>query len=473
MSTFGALGTAYRGLSAAQQAMDLAGHNVANVGTTGYTRQRIEQSSIGAPAAMGLGLGGVQAGQGVSVDRIARLGDALVDASVRSTAASAAYTAQRTAAYDRIETTLAEPGDDGLSSRLDAFWSAWHDVANRPGDPGPASALLHAAGAVTSLLSSGRAALEGQWDAARSDASRMVASLDDAAAQVAALNADIRSTIARGGSANELVDARSRLTETISTLSGATVRDEADGTVTVYLGGNALVRGDVARAVVLTGAPSMAGAAGSPVRLEWADEPGREVGLEGGAVAGALSVLAPAAGGTGGAIAEAAASYDEVAVALATTVNAVHRAGQTSTGATGLDFFRLDPALPPARGLGVVPTGPGGIATGAVGSGALDGSTADAIARLATGPGSADSRWAAFVMATGGAARAASQHAGIAESAATNAKQAQISGASVSLDEESVTLVAAQHAYQAAARVMTAIDEALDTLINRTGTVGR
>jgi flagellar hook-associated protein 1 len=42
----------------------------------------------------------------------------------------------------------------------------------------------------------------------------------------------------------------------------------------------------------------------------------------------------------------------------------------------------------------------------------------------------------------------------------------------VSLDEESVNLVSAQHAYQAAARVLTAIDQALDTLINRTGTVG-
>jgi flagellar hook-associated protein 1 FlgK len=43
----------------------------------------------------------------------------------------------------------------------------------------------------------------------------------------------------------------------------------------------------------------------------------------------------------------------------------------------------------------------------------------------------------------------------------------------VSLDEENVSLLANQHAYQAAARVMTAVDEALDVLINRTGLVGR
>ncbi|GAA2747407.1 flagellar hook-associated protein FlgK [Terrabacter aerolatus] len=473
MSTFGALGTAWRGLSAAQQAMDLAGHNVANAGTDGYTRQRIEQSSVGAPAPMGLGVTGPQVGQGVSVDRIARLGDALLDATVRGTASSAGYNAKRAAAYDGIEATLREPGSDGLSARLQAFWSAWHDVANRPGDTGAAGALLSAAGTVVSTLSSGRAALETQWDDTAADARGMVASLNDTAAQVAALNTQIRGALARGSSANELIDTRARLTQSISAASGATVRDEADGTVTVYLGGNALVRGETARQVTLTGAATMAGAAASPVRLEWADQPGHEVGLEGGSVAGALSVLAPAAGGAGGAIAEAAASYDAVAQTLAATVNAVHRAGSTTSGATGLDFFRLDPSQPAARGLSVVPTGAAGIATGAVGAGALDGSTADAIARLATGPGSADARWAGFVTSTGSAARAVTQQSGIADAAAAGARQAQLSGASVSLDEESVNLVAAQHAYQAAARVLTAVDEALDTLINRTGMVGR
>ena len=480
MSTFGALGTAYRGLSAAQQAMDVAGHNVANVGTDGYTRQRVEQSSVSAPARLGLGAAGVKVGPGVSVDLIARLGIAMLDASVRTTASSAAYTTERATAYARIEATLREPGSNGLSTRLQGFWSAWQDVANRPGEAGPAGALLQAAGQVASTLSSGRAALESQWDATASDTRAMVASLNDAAAQVAALNRDIRSALGRGSSANELIDARARLNETIATLAGTTVRDEADGTATVYLGGNALVRGDAARSVTLAGAANLADTTSSRPHLEWTDRLGAEVGLEGGSIAGALSVLAPAATGgsggapgTGGPIAEAAASYDAMAQSLAAAVNAVHRGGRTTTGATGLDFFRHDPSLPPARGLLVVPTGSAGIASAGTGAGPLDHATADAIAQLAVGPGSPDARWAAFVTATGSASRTATSQDGIAGTAADNAKHAQISSSSVSLDEESVNLVAAQHAYQAAARVMSAIDEALDTLINRTGSVGR
>jgi flagellar hook-associated protein 1 FlgK len=129
--------------------------------------------------------------------------------------------------------------------------------------------------------------------------------------------------------------------------------------------------------------------------------------------------------------------------------------------------------VPAARGLSVVPTDASGIATGAAGAGPLDATTADAIAQLGRGAGSPDARWAAFVTATGSASRAATQQAGIADTAAGNAQHAQVSGASVSLDEESVSLMASQHAYQAAARVLTAVDEALDTLINRTGMVGR
>ena len=49
----------------------------------------------------------------------------------------------------------------------------------------------------------------------------------------------------------------------------------------------------------------------------------------------------------------------------------------------------------------------------------------------------------------------------------------QQGAAGVSLDEESADLIASQRAYQGAARVLTAVDEMLDVLINKTGLVGR
>jgi flagellar hook-associated protein 1 FlgK len=241
----------------------------------------------------------------------------------------------------------------------------------------------------------------------------------------------------------------------------------------VYIGGNALVTGDTARSVELTGAGTMAETASGAPSLVWADRPSVGVGLDGGTIAGNLSVLAPAnTSGSGGPLAEAAARYSELASSLAQAVNGVHAQGQTTSGTSGLDFFSLDPSLPPALGLGVVPADASGVAAGAAGSGAFDGSTADAIAQIGTRPGSPDSRWSGFVASLGSASQAAQQQETTATTAAAQAKNAQSSGASVSLDEESMHLIEAQHAYQAAARVMSAVDQALDTLINHTGTVG-
>ena len=218
----------------------------------------------------------------------------------------------------------------------------------------------------------------------------------------------------------------------------------------------------------------MADAAGDPPRLEWAYRPGSAIAMEGGSIAGAVSTLAPAdANGTGGVLAEAAVSYNAFAVTLAQRVNAIHSTGTTPTGATGLDFFAIDPTKPAALGLSVVPTGVGQIATGTAGAGGADGSIADAISQLGTGTNAVDKQWAAVVVRIGVASRTEQQQSDLADMASNAATSAQLSGASVDIDEENMNMLSFQHAYQGAARVMTAVDEALDVLINHTGLVGR
>ncbi|MHC6219495.1 flagellar hook-associated protein FlgK [Arthrobacter sp. MMS24-S77] len=479
MSTFGGLNTAYLGLTAAQQGINLAGQNIANAGTDGYTRQRIEQSAIGSPARTGLLAAGTQAGQGVSVDGIARLGNAFLDAGVRSTAAQAGYAGLRSTELQRIEGSLNEPGAAGISTALQVFWSSWQGASNHPGEAAPAGAVLQAGTTLAATVSAGYRALDSQWTRVRGEAATTVNALNDAAARVAGLNATIRSVTASGGSANELIDARNQVTETIASLAGGTVRENADGTVDVFIGGNAIVSGTSHRDLTLAGQATM-GAPGStlplggPVQLEWADRPGAAVPVDGGKLAGAVSVLAPAAtGGTGGAISEAAASYNAFASKLMNDVNAVHRTGQSATGATNLDFFTTTAGVPAALSLSVVPASAAGIATGVPGSGALDGRIADAVAQLGASPGSPDEFWTGIVTGIGTVSRAAQQHEQLADAASAAAVGQRSSGASVSLDEENIGLLTNQHAYQAAARAMTAVDEALDVLINHTGLVGR
>ncbi len=475
MSTFGALNTAYRGLTAAQQGMNVAGQNIANAATEGYTRQRVDQSSLAAPA-RGLFSGGLlQAGQGVSVNAIARLGSSFLDAGVRSAAAQAGYAGVRSSALQGIEGILQEPGDNSISTALQGFWSAWQGAANQPDKSGAKGLLLNAANSVTDKISSAYKALDSQWSSVRGQAQDAVTAVNAAAAQVASYNTTIRSTLAAGGSANELIDARAKLTDQIAGLAGGTVREQPDGTVDVLVGGNALVTGGSVRTLQLAGATRLADATGNAPRVEWTN-PGGTAALDGGELAGALSVLAPA--DKGGAIAEAAASYNSFASDLARIVNEVHRDGQLpddasgNPGATGQNFFTIGPAGSEALGI-KGPADIGGIALKLPNKGALDTSVADRLSQLGTGAGSPDKIWSGIVTGIGVQSRAAQQHEALTSAAQASALTGRASQTSVSLDEENVSLLTNQHAYQAAARVMTAVDEALDVLINRTGLVGR
>ena len=476
VSTFGSLATAYRGLTAARTGLDVVGQNIANVNTEGYTRQRVTQSSIEAAARVGLFSSGAQPGQGVSVDGIARIGDRFADAQVRGAAGAAGYQGVRASVTAALESSLNEPSTTGIASQLTKFWSAWQDVSNDPSAAAPAAVLLGQATTLAGSLASVWSAVDDQWSATRGQVDALAGQLNAAAAQVADLNDRIRSNTQMGVSSNELVDARSLLTEKIAALAGGTVRDAGDGTVDVLVGGNALVSGTTARTLVVTGERPMTSAAsagGAGVALSWSHRPGEVVALEGGSLAGAVSLLAPAtADGRGGALAQAAASYDALATQLATQVNAVHAGGVRADGQPAGQFFALAPGVSAARGLTVVPTGASSIASGG-GAGALDGSVAQRIAQIGVGSGSPDRAWSSIVAGIGASAKSEMAQSSLADLAASSAKNRQLSGSGVSLDEENVSLLSYQHAYQGAARVMTAIDEMLDTLINGMGRVGR
>lgn len=469
MSTFSGLSAAASALTAARRGMDLVGQNIANQTTAGYTRQRLETSAVGAVAVSGRFSAGVQPGGGVSVDGIARLGDAVLDARVRDTLAASGYWSTRAAASAAAEATLGEPTADGIAHQLSEFWAAWQDVANAPDSTAAAATVITHAQTLAARIADGYRTVAGQWSDARSSADMTVSRINAAATEIAELNGAIRDATAAGGAPNELIDRRNLLAQNVARLSGATAAVEADGTLTLRIDGNALVSGSNARALTLSGPPSLESTA--PLALAWVSDGDLPVATVGGELGGLLAVLAPA--GEGGVLAGLAADYSALAVSLADAVNAQHRAGVTASGAPGGDFFSLDAGVPAALGLGVVPASRTDLALAAPGAGPLDGSNADALSAVGARPGGPNGLWGDVVarLAVGTAADAG--RASRAEAGATAAVIAQQSVAGVDNDEETVSLLTFQTAYQAAARVLTAVDEALDVLINRTGLVGR
>ena len=135
-SLFGILNTARSALVAHQYASRVAGHNISNATTEGYSRQRAEMVQA-TPVATPYG----SLGTGVQVVDVTRARDTLLDASVRRESASAAEHRTRYELLGLVESSLGEPGDTGLAAALDAFWNAWSDLANDPSSIGARIAI--------------------------------------------------------------------------------------------------------------------------------------------------------------------------------------------------------------------------------------------------------------------------------------------------------------------------------------------
>ena len=474
MSSFSGLSTALSSLIAQRQALEVAGQNIANANTKGYTRQRVDMQAVQPLTAPTMFSATVGAGTGVKVVGIERLGDIYLDARLRAETGTASYTAGRADALGRLETTLTEPADTGLSATLSSFWASWQDVANAPQDAAARKVVVGNAGNVVQQIADGYRAVQTQWSQARTTADTLATEVNTTATSVADLNEQIRSILVSGGSASELMDQRDQLITSLSSLVGAQARLREDGTVDVMVGGNALVRGDRANAIAVQGSHTMgtaiaAAPGGDPVRLVWSGT-GTALTLDGGRMSATLESLTPA--GDGGLLARAADAWNAVATALATTVNTAHQGGVTTSGTAGGDVFAFAAGMPAALGLSVAVSADQ-IAAAAPGAGAYDGKVADAISQLAAAPGGPDALWRDFVVDLGVQTRSAERRASVTEAARKTAENLQLSQASVDLDEEAISMLAYQRAYEGAARVMTAIDEMLDVLINRTGVVGR
>ena len=85
--TFLAFQTASRAMSASQANIDVTGNNIANINTDGYTRQRVDLTSISSSGyTQRFTVKGVSVGQGVEVNNISQIRDPFLDARFRAQA---------------------------------------------------------------------------------------------------------------------------------------------------------------------------------------------------------------------------------------------------------------------------------------------------------------------------------------------------------------------------------------------------
>ena len=134
--------------------------------------------------------------------------------------------------------------------------------------------------------------------------------------------------------------------------------------------------------------------------------------------------------------------------------------------AYGSPFFGGDTAATLGTGIPVAST-----ITAGSGSGAASNDIATAVAALRD-TSTATSQYGGLVRQIGSDAAGAANAQSIAQAAVDAAQDRRQNVSGVSLDEEMADMLRFQRGYQASARVMSTVDDMLDTLINRAGRVG-
>ena len=282
MSGFALLSIGSRAMAANYVALQTTGHNIANAGVEGYSRQRVETATA---AARFTASGNI--GTGVDVQTVTRAHDQFLTREAANAKALAGMDETRLESLRRLEEVF-RPGEQGIGHAAGQFLNSMVDVASRPSDLASRQVALARAGEVAErfrMAGSQLDALQADVDISLQDA---VTRANALVKGIGELNAAILAA-AQGQPPNDLLDARDRQISELSGIVQVKTLQALDGSTAVYFaGGVALVQGG--KSATLRVVPDE----GDPNRLAIeADENGvkREIdplALGGGSVAGLM-----------------------------------------------------------------------------------------------------------------------------------------------------------------------------------------
>lgn len=448
MSSFSGLTDALTALNSARYGLDVTGQNISNANTPGYVRQRADLAEAG-PVAGAPSLYATQhADSTVTVSGTSRLNDPVVDMRARSEHGRNSYLQTSAGTLSSVEDLFDEPSDNGLAEQLNNFWNSWAAVANNPGDSAARNVVLQKAGALAGTLNEASASLGRLNQSLTDQANQAVTQINTATSQLAQLNSAIAVGTATGATDNQLLDQRDSLLMSLSDLAGAQASINPDGTATVSIGGQTVVSSTTATAVSVNASNQLLVG-------------GSAAGAAGGQLQGLLDGLTTS-------LPSYTAQLDAVAAALANTTNAAQTSGYDLAGNPGGPLF----AGSTAGTISVAVTDPTLLAASGTPGGNLDGSVALSMSQLGNSTTGPDASYRTLIGTLATDSQRASQQATVQQSVTDSVDALAQSSSGVSIDEETTNLLTYQRAYQASSRVLTTVDETLDTLINHTGTVG-
>ncbi len=248
-STFLPIEMGKRAVEAHQQAINTTGHNLSNMKTPGYSRQRAEFTTFDPIFLPGLTRAETpgQIGQGVIVARIERIRDELLDKRIIAQAGGEGYWKARDPYIRELEKIYLEVGSNSIRGKMDQFWDAWQELSIYPTDNAPRMAVIERGKTLTDGIHERYKALKMLQDQTEEDVRITVGQVNDLSRQIAGLNEEIQRIKAQGDNPNDLMDRRDLLTDRLSSLINITVDRRDPDEYMLHTNGNILVQGRIGR----------------------------------------------------------------------------------------------------------------------------------------------------------------------------------------------------------------------------------
>lgn len=248
---------------ASQKALDIVGQNLANMSTEGYTRQRTDQVSV-ATYAYKSRVGDTSynhIGMGTSVEGVSQTRDERMDTSFRNSYSDTSYYCRQNDMLSELETIISEidigvDGDGyGLSWGMKQIYTAFETLSNDSASQWNPQILADAVTNMTSLLNRTSFQLEEACESYKDQLNSEVSDVNKIFEDIATLNKQI-SDVQNGAGyteqygPNELIDRRNVLLDTLSSFGKVEIKPMSDGSVDVKLNGHDCVKGKNSDSIV-------------------------------------------------------------------------------------------------------------------------------------------------------------------------------------------------------------------------------
>ncbi|MCC6487988.1 MAG: flagellar hook-associated protein FlgK [Candidatus Hydrogenedentes bacterium] len=319
---FSALGIGRSGLLAAQVQLDVAGNNIANVNTPGFSRQRVELEEL-FPISTPNGT----IGRGVGIATIQRLRDDFLDTAYVRQVAGLGNTEVQAQYYNLIEDAYLEPGENGFGTRLELFFDALADFSNNVESLPVREAFLAEAESAASELNQLIARFDQLRTNANEEVRNLVPEINSLAERIYEVNLQIRDIEGSGRTASALRDQRGLLLDQLGKLINVSYQEDDSGQVQVQIGSEILVDATGFREITAFRNSALDPERQDLVELRWVDTNGL-VEVTNGEVFGALTIRDTV-------IPEQDARIDEIARALIYELNKIQSQGRGTEALEG------------------------------------------------------------------------------------------------------------------------------------------